>query len=359
MTYLYAMTVLSTLGAVLALLLIVADRFLANYGPCEVAVNDRDPVVIDGGGKVLDALYAQKIFIPSACGGQGTCGFCKVVVLHGGGPVVPTELPYLSATEIAAGTRLACQVKIKTDVRVQVKDEYLDVREFQARVTAARLVTPDTRELHLELLEGATMDFRPGQYVQVFVPGTGETTFRAYSIASPPSDARHLELLVRLIPGGLGSGYLHGVAPGDELLLTGPYGEFALDREAELVCVGGGCGMAPMRSILRHLHEVAPGQACWLFFGARSALDAMYDRDFADLAAEMPNLRVHYALSEPETSPEWRGEAGFIHESVAKHLGTDGRRQAFLCGPPEMVAATVRVLNDKGLSEEQIFYDEF
>jgi len=223
------------------------------------------------------------------------------------------------------------------------------------------MITHDTREIRLKLAEGEEIEYRPGQYVQVFVPGTGETTYRAYSIASAPSSRTEIELLVRLVPEGVGSTYLHNVRVRDEITFTGAYGEFELDmaEETELICVGGGCGMAPMRSILRHVHEVAPKRTCQLFFGARTTDDIMYLDDFRTLAKDMEKLGVHYALSEPGQSPEWDGESGFIHESVERHLGTEGHRQAFLCGPPRMVEATMRVLAQKGLSREQIFYDEF
>jgi len=359
--YLQAISILSAIGGLLATLLLLADRFLLNYGPCEVRINAEDPFTVEGGGKLLEALYDRKIFIPSACGGQGTCGFCKVDVLAGGGPVLPTELPYLSPEEISNGTRLACQVKIRQELILRIKEEFLNIKEFTARVTAATLLTTDTREISLQLGADQEIDFQPGQYIQVFVPGKGETTFRAYSVASPPSAKQEVELLVRLIPGGLGSTYLHNVAVGDTVNFTGPYGEFVLDTspDTELICIGGGCGMAPMRSILRHVREVAPQMKCYLFFGARTVEDTMYHEDFQRLAVEMDNLEVHYALSEPARSTDWTGETGFIHESAKRFLGTADSRQAFLCGPPKMVEAAINVLIEKGVPRERIFYDEF
>ena len=359
MIYLQAMAVLAAIGGALAVLLLLADRFLCNYGPCRIRINEEEPFEIQGGVKLLDALYERKIFIPSACGGQGTCGFCKVNVLEGGGPVLPTELPYLSAEETEAGTRLACQVKVRNDLTVHIKEEFLHVQEFRATITEARLVTADTRELHLHLLEPETIDFQPGQYVQVFVPDKKETTFRAYSIASPPSSREDIELLVRLIPGGLGSTYLHGVQPGDEIRFTGPYGEFRLDPSMELICIGGGCGMAPMRSILRHVANRSPQQKCWLFFGARTREQTMYHEEFTDLEKRLPGLEVHYALSEPEASPDWDGETGFIHESADAHIDGGENKQVFLCGPPPMIKAAIEVLTAKGIPRENIFYDEF
>ncbi|MCK5802488.1 MAG: 2Fe-2S iron-sulfur cluster binding domain-containing protein [Lentisphaeria bacterium] len=361
MIHFEAMLTLSAIGGTLALVLLIADRFLCNYGPCTIRVNEEEPFTIQGGGKLLDALYDQKIFIPSACGGQGTCGYCKVRVLEGGGPVLPTELPFLASDEQADGTRLACQIKIKQDIAIRVKEEFLHVQEFQATVARAQLITLDTREIVLALGGDAEIEFRPGQYIQIFVPGTGETTFRAYSIASPPSRKREVELLVRLIPSGLGSTYLHSIQPGDPVTFTGPYGEFIMDEstETELVCVGGGCGMAPMRSILRHLGETTPGRTCSLYFGARTAADAMYLDEFRRLQTEMPNLNVVYALSEPEDSSDWDGATGFIHESVRNHLSDSGKRQLFLCGPPPMIEATMTVLDEKGVPTEDSFYDKF
>lgn len=360
MIYLQAVGTLAALGAILAILLTIANRWFANYGPCAVKINDRNPFTIDGGCKLLEALYRERVFIPSACGGQGTCGFCKVRVLEGGGPLLPTETPYLSDREIEDSVRLACQVKVKQDVVIEVRADYLDVKEFKAQVKTARMMTHDTREVVLNLVEPAEIGFRPGQYVQISVPGQSEPTYRAYSISSPPSRTNEVELLIRLIPGGLGSTYMHAVQEGDEVTLTGPYGEFELAAEdAEIICVGGGCGMAPMRSILRHIAEAEPNRRCWLFFGARTAADTMYLDDFNELAGKMSNLHVHYALSEPADYDEWTGETGFIHESVARHLGSEGRRQAFLCGPPLMIEATMNVLSDKGIEGDDVFYDEF
>ena len=363
MEYVYSLLVLSVLGGALAALLLIADRFLCNYGPCTIHVNEEEPFTIEGGCTLLDALYGQRIFIPSACGGQGTCGFCKVQVHSGGGPVLPTELPYLTPKETEDHTRLACQVKVKEDMIVHVREDYLNVQEFTAVVTDAKLVTSDTREIHLKLKEPAEIDFRPGQYVQVRVPvGKKDETMRAYSISSQPSRNNEVELLVRLIPGGLGSTYLHTIQPGDEVVFTGPYGEFVMDEdvEARVICVGGGCGMAPMRSILRHLGEVQPDRECWLFFGARTTKDAMYMDEFRQLEQKMPNLHVHYALSEPgDEDKAWSGETGFIHTSVDAHVPAEGKRQAFLCGPPLMIEATMKVLKDKEIPEDRVFYDEF
>lgn len=359
MDYLYAAGVLCLTGLVFSVLLQAAAKWLADYGTPDVRVNDGEAFTVEGGSTLLDALYGQRIFIPSACGGKGTCGFCKVEVAEGGGPVLPTEEPFLTPSSTAADVRLACQVKVKRDVRVVVKPEYLEVQEYRAAVTSVRTLAPDTKEIRLGLVEPAELEFRPGQYVQVIVPGTAE--FRAYSVSSPPDVKTGIELVVRLIPGGLGSTYLHWLEPGDEVRFTGPYGDFRLseDTDTELVLVGGGCGLAPIRSIIRYAYERWPERRGRLFFGARAAEDAMYLDEFRDFAREHPGLEVYYALSEPKPTDEWDGPTGFIHESVDARLEAGGKRQAFLCGPPPMVEATIRVLKSKGVSEDDIFYDKF
>lgn len=361
MVYLQAIAVLVGIGVGITVLLLLAGRFLCRYGRCKVTINGKEAFETDGGGKLLDALYEHQIFIPSACGGQGTCGFCKVCVARGGGPLLPTEEPFMSAEEVAKGTRLACQVKLREDIELEVKPEYLSVKQVHGTLRSSELITEDIREIHIALPSDIEFSFVPGQYVQVQVPHKKETVFRAYSLASVPSRGDEIELLVRLIPGGLGSSYLHGLGVDEPVTFTGPYGDFALDETAGrgLVCVGGGVGMAPMRSLLRHLGEVCPEKECWLFFGARTAEQLLYKNEFEELAKKMPNLHIHYALSEPEQSPEWQGETGFIHESVERNLTAGSSCQAFLCGPPKMLEAARKVLIGKGLANDDIFADEF
>ena len=383
MVYLYAAGVLCLLGLVFSVLLLCAERWLADYGTPGVRVNDKEAFTVQGGLTLLDALYGARIFIPSACGGKGTCGFCKVSIPEGGGPVLPTEEPFLSPGEIADDVRLACQVKVKRDLEVLVRPEFLEVQEYRAVVASVKRLTPDTKEIRLRLTGPAEIDFRPGQYIQVTVPGT--TEFRAYSISSSPDERDEIELIVRLIPGGLGSTYLHWVepgragnappaeapmarrlvvdptAPGDEVRFTGPYGDFELseDPETELVFVGGGCGMAPIKSIIHYVYERWPERESRFFYGARAAEDAMYLGDFQAFAREYPGLEICYALSEPKPTDDWDGPTGFIHESVDEQLEPGTNRQAFLCGPPPMVEATIRVLRSKGVPQDNIFSDKF
>ncbi len=347
----------------LTALLLIAERVLVNYGECEVSVNAGERVFIsEGGGTLLAALYDSEIFIPSACGSKGSCGFCKVTVRSGGGPVLPTETPYLTRREIRGGLRLACQVKVKEDLVVAMPEEYLNVRLYQATVTETRDLTYDIKEIRLELAEPAEIEFLAGQYVQVQAPGPEGPVFRAYSIASPVSQAHSIELVVRLVPGGIGSTYLHTRQPGDEVILTGPFGDFRLseDPETELVCVSGGCGMAPTRCLIHSLLARWPERRCWLFFGCRGTQDIFYLENFQELARQHPNFTVVYALSDRlKPGESWDGETGFIHLSVDKYLKPGVRRQAFLCGPPPMIEAAAAVLNEKGLRDGDIFYDKF
>ena len=347
----------------LAIVLTVAERLLVNYGVCQIDINATERILdVDGGQTLLSGLNGEKVYIPSACGGRGSCGYCKVTVLSGGGLVLPTETPYLTRKEARSGVRLACQVKIREDIRIRIPEELLNVKLFSATLESATTLTADTRELRMALIEPAEISQRPGTYVQIQAPSPDGPVFRAYSISSPSYETNAVEMVVRLVPGGIGSTYLHEVQPGDEMIFTGPYGEFYLDEdpEVEIVCVGGGSGMAPMRNIIFSLYDRWPDRSCWLFFGCRTTDDVFYLDQYLELAKKHPNLQVIYALSDPlKEGEQWDGETGFIHLSVDKYLEAGVRRQAFLCGPPLMIDAVMRVLEDKGLKEDDIFYDKF
>ena len=359
----YLLSVVSFAGLVVALAagLMVAERLLVTYGICKLDINAGEkPLEVDGGQTLLASLYANEIFIPSACGGQGTCGHCKITVLSGGGPVLPTETPLLTRKEIRSGVRLACQVKIREDIYVRIPSDLLNVKMFTSTVESSVGLTGDTKEIRLRLDEPAEISHRPGQYVQVQAPSPDGPVFRAYSISSPVYEPNIVQLVVRLVPGGIGSTYLHNVQPGDTVNFTGPYGEFWLseDPSVEIVCVAGGCGMAPVRNIILTLYDKWPDRVCWLFFGARTTYDIFYLEQFEELAKKHANFHVVYALSDKLGEDEkWDGETGFIHLSVDKYLEAGARRQAFLCGPPLMIEAVTRVLQEKGVDD--IFYDEF
>ena len=363
MVYLLSILSFTGLTVVLAAFLMVAERLLVNYGICKLDINAGEkPLELDGGRTLLSSLYSNEIFIPSACGGKGSCGHCKITVTSGGGPVLPTETPYLSRKEIRANLRLACQVKIREDIYVRIPEELLNVRMFSSAVEGVRDLTYDIKEIRLRLEEPAEISHRPGQYVQVQAPSADGPVFRAYSISSPVYEPNTVELVVRLVPGGIGSTYLHNLNAGDMVNFTGPYGEFRLseDPSVEIVCVGGGCGMAPIRNIVYTLYDRWSERSCWLFFGCRTTRDIFYLEQLEKLAKRYPNLHVVYALSDELGEDEqWVGETGFIHLSVDKCLEAGVRRQAFLCGPPPMIKAVTRVLEEKGTQSKDIFYDEF
>jgi Na+-transporting NADH:ubiquinone oxidoreductase subunit F len=363
MLYLSAALVFGGLVAVLAFGLIIAERFLVNYGICKLDINAGEtPLEVEGGQTLLSTLYSNDIFIPSACGGKGSCGHCKITVDNGGGPILPTETPYLTRGEIRSNVRLACQVKIREDIFVRIPSDLLNVKLFDASVEYTRELTHDTREVRFKLSEPAEIIQRPGQYIQVQAPSPDGPVFRAYSISSPAYDKNAVELMVRLVPGGIGSTYIHNLQEGDPVAFTGPYGDFYLNEnpEVEIVCVGGGCGMAPMKNIIYSIYDKHPERVCWLFFGCRTTKDIFYLEEFKELAEKHSNFNLIYALSDELTDGEqWDGETGFVHLAVDKHLEANIDRQAFLCGPPPMIDAVMRVLEDKGLAEQDIFYDKF
>jgi Na+-transporting NADH:ubiquinone oxidoreductase subunit F len=341
----------------------ISERLLVNYGICKLDINAGEkPLEVPGGQTLLSSLYSNNIFIPSACGGKGSCGHCKITVTSGGGPVLPTETPYLNRKEIRSNLRLACQVKIRENIFVRIPEELLDVKMFRSVVQSTIALTHDIQEIRLRLEDPVEISHRPGQYVQIQAPSPEGDVFRAYSISSPVYEPTIVELNVRLVPGGIGSTYLHKLQAGEMVKFTGPYGEFVLneDPSVEIICVGGGCGMAPMKNIIYTIYDRWPDRSCWLFFGCRTTQDIFYLEQFKELAKKHTNFHVVYALSD-ELAPDekWDGETGFVHLAVDKKLKENVARQAFLCGPPPMIEAVTRVLEEKGISPDDIFYDEF
>ncbi|MHC4247666.1 MAG: FAD-binding oxidoreductase [Planctomycetota bacterium] len=362
-TYVLPLLALNLVFASLAVALVVAEKALVDYGVCQIDINSGGKVFeVEGGQNLLSALVGGQVFIPSACGGRGSCGHCKITVPEGGGPVLPTETPYVTRKEVRAGVRLACQVKVRGDIQVSIPEDLLNVKLFNATVASTKDLTHDIKEIRFELDDPQEISQRPGQYVQIQAPSPDGPVFRAYSISSPAYEQNLVELNVRLVPGGIGSTYLHELNEDDKVIFTGPFGEFRLseDPEVEIVCVAGGCGMAPVRNIAYSIYDTWPDRHCWLFFGCRTTKDVFYLEEYKELAAEHPNFHIAYALSDPVGPEEkWDGETGFIHLSVDKFLKTGIKRQAFLCGPPPMIEAVMSVLEDKGMRPDDIFYDKF
>ncbi|MHC4517959.1 MAG: FAD-binding oxidoreductase [Planctomycetota bacterium] len=352
-------------------LLQIAAKFLIDPGPFTVDINGGERVLqTEGGSTLLAALTDNKIFIPSACGGQATCGHCKARVLDSQeSDVLATEKSFLTRQELRNGTRLACQVKVKRDMNLRIPEHLLAVKQYEAQVASIVDVTYDIKEIRLKLVEPASMDYSFGHYIQVNVPDPDEGYIsRAYSISSPIKEKSELELNVRLhpahgkIPAGKGSSYLHSLTVGEEVTITGPYGEFELDEDpnAHLICVGGGAGMAPMKNLILSILDTIPGKPVWLFFGCRGTADIFYLDMYEELAEKHPQFNVVYALSDMKEGEQWDGKTGFIHLSVDECLSDDLRpHQAFLCGPPLMIEAVTEVLLDKNMKPERIFYDKY
>lgn len=360
MAFIVPVLVMASISASLATLLAFADKYIASYGECKILINKDKELIIEGGNTLLSYLVDSKIFIPSACGGRGTCGYCKLKVLEGGGPVLPTETPHLTRQDILHSVRIACQVKVKNDIELAIPEDLLAAQQFKTIIEKIDDLTHDTKRLVFRLLEPKEISFKPGQYVQFCISGTNE--FRAYSIASQPSITDRVELMVRLIPGGLCSTYMHeALEEEDEAYLTGPYGEFFLREGSnkDIICVGGGCGMAPIKSIINHLLENGSERNITYFFGARQKRDLFYTDELRKFEKEHENFRFIPALSEPKPEDNWTGEVGFITQVMQKYLEYNKNREAYLCGPPPMIDAAIGVLASKGISINEIYYDKF
>ncbi len=352
--------VMNLILVVIAIILVIAERFLVTYGECKITINKEKILSVQGGDSLLSYFAQNKIFIPSACGGKATCGYCKVEVLSGGGHILPTEEVFIKREDRQKGIRLSCQVKVKNDIEVLISDELLQAKEYKTKVLQIIDLTHDIKYVVMQLVEPSGISFKPGQYIQFRVPEAEE--FRAYSIASAPSRAGEIELVVRLVPGGMCSSYIHEVLDvNDEITVTGPYGDFYLreDSQREIVCIGGGCGMAPIRSILFHLKEKGMPRKISYFFGARAKKDLFYTEELQAIEKEYPNFRYFPVLSEPKPEDKWPGETGFVTQAVERHIHSDGNTEAYLCGPPPMIDAAVKVLTKKGVKEVHIYYDKF
>lgn len=352
--------IMNSILLVMAVLLVIAEKFLVTYGECKITINKEKILTVNGGNTLLNYFAESKIFIPSACGGKATCGYCKVEVLSGGGQILPTEEVFIPRQDRIKGVRLACQVKVKNDIDVLVSPDLLSAQEFKVKVSKIIDVTSDIKYVVLKLEEPGRIEFKPGQYVQFKIPETDE--FRAYSIASPPSQSGILELVVRLVPNGLCSTYIHeALDVNDEITITGPFGDFYLreDSDRSIICIGGGCGMAPIRSILYHLKEQSMPRKVMYFFGARSKKDLFFTEELRGLEKEFLNFRYIPALSEPRPEDNWEGETGLITQVVEKHIPDGPGQEAYLCGPPPMIDASIKVLTKKGVQEIHIYYDKF
>ena len=348
-----------------AVLLLVAERYLVTYGTCRIDINSRArELEVQGGDNLLTVLTNNQVFIPSACGGRGTCAYCKVKILTGGGPMGPTEEPLLEEAEIAEGIRISCQCKVRNDLKIFIPEELLFVKEYRGRVECIRDLTYDMKEVRIELLEPETISFVPGQYIQLEAPayrGNPEPVFRAYSMSNPPSDNQHVESIIRLVPGGICTTWIFEILQvGDEVRFTGPFGDFYLsDSDKEMIWIAGGSGMAPFWSILRHMKEAGINRPCTYYFGAVRQKDMFLLDEMRQIESELPWFRYVPALSMPEEGDNWPGQTGIITEVVDRHVKDVSGKEAYLCGSAGLIDAAIKILHGKGMSDAQIFYDKF
>lgn len=357
---------ITALSSILALLMVIADATIGNYGEVKITVNNDKELVVKGGRPLLGTLMEEGIFIPSACGGRGSCGLCKVKVLEGAGQYLPTELPWISKEEQKENIRLSCQLKVKTDFKIEIPEELFNVREYRTKLVKLRNLTHDIKEVNLELLDGQEIKYTAGQFIQFKVPSyelTDEPVYRAYSMSSVPSDTKHIQLEIRLVPNGICTTYVHNhLKEGDEVIFNGPYGDFYLrDTDAEIICIAGGSGMAPIKSILMDMAEKQNPRRVRYFFGARARRDLFLLEEMKELESKIPNFTFVPVLSNPEEGDDWDGETGWVTDAVDRHMaeGDGARSEGYLCGSPGMIDACIKVLTANGIPKEKIYYDNF
>jgi len=392
-------------GIVLVLTLFVlgARRLLVPRGVCEIEINGRKTVEAEIGERLLDAFHTANLHLPSACAGKGTCGLCKARVIGGDGEAGPQELAQLSQSEVRKGTRLACQVPVLGPMSVEVDEAYFDIRTWQCQVASVRNVSTLIREIVFTLPEGEPMEFRAGGFVELTCPpyradfsefdieadfrdvwdqqklwqlsvASEIAVTRAYSMANHPAEKGLIMLNIRIalppsgnsgVPPGIVSSWLFSLKPGDEVTLRGPYGHFAVEpSQRELVFIGGGAGMAPLRAqILDLLETQGSKRKISYWYGARSQRELYYVDVFERLQREYDNFEWHPALSEPDKGDAWKGDRGFIHQVaydnyLARHAAPE-TCEYYLCGPPLMVQSVLAMLDELGVAAENIHYDDF
>lgn len=363
-TVVISILIISLIAAGLAALLAVSGKFILNYGECKIKINDEEEFAVEGGNSLLEELTNKKIFIPSACGGRGTCGYCKCKVLEGGGPLLPTETPFLSKKEIDDNIRLSCQVKVREDITLDIPEELLSVQQFETVCTEIKDLTYDVKQFRFELQEPTEMNFIAGQYVQLLCPeysGNPEEVYRAYSISSDPADKHNIELIIRQVPGGICTTYcFEHLEEGDTVYLNGPYGEFRLsETDAEMICIAGGSGMAPIKCILHYMKNIGSNRKATYFFGGNTIKDLFFNELMKNFENEVSNFKFVPVVSTPSEEDNWDGETGLVTEAVKRAYEDVSSCEAYLCGSPGMIDACIKLLTGMGMPEEKIYYDKF
>lgn len=370
-TMLLAPVAIGAVSAFLGALISITDKIVNNYGEVQIDINSgKKDVEVKGGSPLLLSLAEQDIFVPSACGGRGSCGACKVKVTSDVGPHLPTETPYLTKEEMADNVRLSCQVKVKQDLSIEIPESLFNIKKVKTTVEKITDVTHDIKEVLLKLPEGTDLQYEAGQYGQFEAPKYGkvkEATQRAYSFSSDPEDKDHLEFLIRLVPGGIVTTYVHEyLKEGDSINIVAPVGDFQVQKNnAPMICVAGGSGMAPFKSIFKQMiHDGSiETREVWYFFGARTTKDIFYMDWLKELEEKYPKFHFIPALSEPQEGDGWTGETGLITDVMDKYLKSDNLKDAekegYLCGSPGMLDACMVVMRDNDMQEERIYFDKF
>ncbi len=354
------------ISGLLAMLLVIAERFLANYGDCKVTINNEKELIVKGGSSLLATLNSQKIFLPSACGGRGTCAYCKCKVLEGVGAILPTEEPLLSPEERKNNVRLSCQVKVKQDLKIQIPDELFNIKEFKTRVAFIKDLTHDIKLIRFDLIEPNEIKFKAGQYVQLETQpydGVKEVVQRAYSMCSPAYEKNYVELMIRLVPEGICTTWVFNhLKEGDTVRIIGPMGDFRLhEGDGEIVMVAGGSGMAPMVSLLADMAKNGVTRKVTYFFGALTKKDMFCLDEMAAFEKQLPNFKFVPTLSAPEPEDKWDGEVGLITQPLEKYLKEidTSKAQGYLCGSPGMINACTAIMKKHGITSDRIFFDPF
>jgi Na+-transporting NADH:ubiquinone oxidoreductase subunit F len=364
---LVAVSTMAAISGVLAALLVIAERYLANYGECQIDINNGNKVLtVTGGTSLLSSLAREKIFLPSACGGRGTCAYCKCQILEGAGPLLPTEEPLLEQEEIESKTRIACQVKVKQDLKILIPEELFNIKEFTSEVTLIKDLTYDIKLVRLKLIDPPDITFKAGQYAQLRskpYENVKESVSRAYSIASRSFEKDHIDLMIRLVPEGICTTWVHKhLQEGEHVKFIAPVGDFYLrDGEGEMIMVAGGSGMAPIVSLLADIEKKKIDRKVTYFFGSVTKKDLFYMEEMAEFEKRIPNFTFVPALSGDLPEDEWNGERGLITVPLENYLKTIdiSNTQAYMCGSPGMINACNSVLAKYEVKKENIFYDPF
>ena len=388
----------------LVAIILVARSKLVSTGDVMITINDNpdQSIQVAAGGKLMNTLADAGIYLPSACGGGGSCQQCRCVIRSGGGDILPTEASAFTKGEVKEGWRLSCQVAVKQDMNIEVEPELFGVKRWECEVVSNPNVATFIKELTLRLPEGENVDFRAGGYVQLEVPPhvvkfedfdveeeyrsdwerfgffnleskVEETVVRAYSMANYPEERGVVKFNIRIatpppgteLPPGQMSSYTFNLKPGDKIAVFGPFGEFfAKESENEMVFIGGGAGMAPMRShIFDQLKRLNSKRKISFWYGARSLREVFYEDEYDQLAQENENFEWHLALSDPQPEDDWQGKTGFIHNVVLENYLKDHPApedvEYYMCGPPMMNAAVIKMLKDLGVEDENIMLDDF